>query len=120
MLFRSHNAITKAAQAGTEISGKMGDTSFSFTKKSPKPRAAESVTAAPAAATSAPKRELPEAGSGGWVQTTEKFKRLNKKVNLVSKPSAVKEEPKPAKAEKPGPVVTRDPKTGRAVSLKKK
>ena len=118
-----HDAITKAAQAGTEVSGKMGDASFKFTKKMPKTRAVSSAVSSPVSkpeAPAAPAKELPEAGSGGWVQPTGKFKRLNKKVNLVSKPSVVKEEAKPAKVEKSGPAVARDPKTGRAISLKKK
>ena len=51
-----HNAITKAAQSGTEVSGKMGDTSFKFTKKAPRPRAAASVAPAAAPAPDRPAR----------------------------------------------------------------
>ena len=95
-----HDAITKAAQAGTEVSVKMGDVSVNYTKKTPTPRAAKPV------AESAPEKY--EAGSGGWHKTPTNAKQLS----IVAKPSAVAAEP-----EGPKPLVGRNAQ-GQATSLK--
>ena len=127
-----HNAITKAAQSGTEVSGKMGDTSFKFTKKAPRPRAAASVAQAapaapskpgaswaqtPAGATTLPITSKPVAPSGPQpsVGRGAGGRIVSLKPGGTAKPVSKKK----AKAVAGPASVGRDPKTGRAISLKK-
>ena len=127
-----HNAITKAAQSGTEVSGKMGDTSFKFTKKAPRPRAAASVAPAaapapskpgaswaqtPAGATTLPITSKPVAPSGPQpsVGRGAGGRIVSLKPGGTAKPVSKKK----AKAVAGPASVGRDPKTGRAISLKK-
>lgn len=94
-----HDAITKAAQAGTEVSGKMGETSFKFTKEAPKPVATVQAT----------QSSQPNNPGLSWATTPKGAKQLP----ITTKPAPT------AKKKQTGPSVARDPKTGRAISIKK-
>ena len=94
-----HNAIQKAAGDNTAINISLPEGgNVSYTRK-PRRTAAAAPVAEPKPETEAPKGK-------GWVQKPEGAKSLSFASN------------KPAQPEKPAGLVTRDPKTGRAVSIK--
>ena len=106
-------AIHRASAPGTDITFKSGDVSAKYTKKVPTKKAVVQSVATSAPVEQPKSSPAPSAGSSGWVQPTGKFKRANKKLNIVSKTPA-------AAPKAQGPSVGRDPKTGKIVSLKKK
>jgi hypothetical protein len=118
-------AINKAAEGGTGVSFSKGDFSAQYTKAQPKARKPKSTGPKnfPAVKTSeepqmeAPTMSSPTVKSSGGPSVTRDSK--GRAVSLKNKaatsaPAETKSTPKA------GPSVTRDPKTGRARSLKKK
>ena len=108
--------IKSAAQPGTQVELGIGDVRASFTKKTAPSRVQAAAPQAAPAAAEAPKKDLPAAGSGGWMAPRKKQIKASKGLKIVSSAPT----PAPAAPAKSGPAVARDPKTGRAVSLKKK
>ena len=111
---------TKHAEGGTPVGVTTGDYKASFTKKNKRARAPKATTSnavpvhlmtKPLATTAAPVQEGPKPtvtrGAGG--------KMVSLKNTAASTPAPKKKAAKAAGA----PVVGRDPKTGKAISLKK-
>ena len=75
----------KGSEPGTEYSLTSGDVSVRSTKKKKNPTQSTTPTAEPAPTPEPTPAPAPATSSGGgWVEKTEKFKRLNKKVKIVS------------------------------------
>lgn len=120
-----HGAINKSAQGGTGVSFAKGDFSAQYTKAQPKerkPKATAPKTFAPVKVAEEPQMEAPASSTPVAKSTGGPSVGRNARGQAVSlKNKAATSAPAETKSTpKAGPSVTRDPKTGRARSLKKK
>lgn len=128
-----HGAVQRHAQPGTEVSFQAGDVATKYTKKTPKARVnktAPTGTFSPIKMAEEPQIEPPAASSPSAAKPAGPSvgrDARGRAVSLKNQPAASKSASKPKAVAKPrkaapvksSPTVGRDPKTGRARSLKK-